>query len=852
MGLFRSGGIGVALAAATSALAAQTPAQVAFDSASLAWEAGRYPEALSRLERLLTGPSRDTLRRQIALLTGEYYRTVELATDGQDLTWSSDGLRLAFETELTEVPRTIVLRFGDDGRVAETDTLPGRGAVFSPDAGSIAYLGTAPSPALDSARALLAATPAGAGSDGARRHLEQQAVVRRLETAASRVVIRTLADNQEHVTETPGIAGRALVFAGDGAEAVLHLVAAGEDGSARLYRMAGGAAEPLGQAPAPSSVPLAGVGGRLIYQTGDTAIAVVTPDGKARTYRGESPAISADRRTVAFIGAEQGANTVSVLTLGALPRVVARTGMPLDSPALSADGSRVVFQAMPREDWELFVVGADGSAPRRLTHEIQHDIDPQFVGPRGDQILAVMGEGRHRRSFLYDAATGARTRLFHNNTVRTVAPEYEWAVRPDGAAVAIVSERDGDTVSPERGVYLTDLVRTVGTEELLDRVRTQARVERDLRTRGAAMYAPIADAVRTAVREVSSDRIYRYADTLFSFDSRFITQPGNGKAIEYLQATLRGWGYEPELQWFEPRPGVRSANVVATLRGTSNPELEYVVGAHFDSVEDGPGSDDNGSGATMLLESARVLARRPQRATIKFVWFTGEEAGLRGSREFARRAVEAREQVRGALNNDMFGWMNDNRYDNTIRYSNAGLRDVQHAAAFLFSDLITYDARYFKFTDAHALYDAFGDVIAGIGSYPILANPHYHQPHDVLETVNQRLVAEVAKTTIASLMLMASSPSKLDSLQATPAAGGAVALSWRPSLEKGVRGYRVRWTPAAGGAPRTMVVTTPSARIPSAAIDSTLGVRALGANGTEGWDWTRVEPPAASEQPASP
>jgi Tol biopolymer transport system component len=840
MGLLGSAGFVVTLAVSTSALAAQSPAQAAFDSASLAWDAGRSPEALSRLDRLLTGPSRDTLRRQIALLTGEYYRTVELAPDGQDLTWSTDGSRLAYETELTEVPRIIVLRFGDDGRVAGADPLPGRGAIFSPDAGSIAYLSTAPSPALDSARALLAATPAGAGSEGARRHMEQQAAVRRLETAAARVVIRTLADGQERVTETPGIAGRALVFAGDGAEAVLHLVAASDDGSARLYRITGGAAEPLTQAPAVSSVPLAGVGGRLIYETGDSAVAVVTPDGKATTYRGESPAISADRRSVAFVGEEQGASTISVLTLGALPRVVARTGMPLSNPALSADGARVVFQAMPREDWELFVVGTDGSAPRRLTHEIQHDIDPRFVGPRGDQILAVMGEGRHRRSFLYNALTGERTRLFHNNTVRTVAPEYEWAVRPDGGAVAIVSERDGDTVSPERGVYLTDLVRTVSTEELLDRVRTEARKERDLRARGAAMYAPVADAVRAAVREVSSDRIYRYADTLYSFDSRFVTQPGNGKAIEYLQRTLRAWGYDPELQWFEPRPGARSANVVATLRGTTDPDLEYVVGAHFDSVEDGPGSDDNGSGATMLLETARVLARRPQRATIKFVWFTGEEAGLRGSREFARRAVEAKERVRGALNNDMFGWMNDNRYDNTVRYSNAGLRDVQHAAAFLFSDLITYDAHYFKFTDAHSLYDAFGDVVAGIGSSPILGNPHYHQPHDVLETVNHRLVAEVAKTTVASVMLMASSPSKVEGLQATPGAGGAVSLTWQLAVEKGVRGYRVRWPPAAGGVSKSMVGTTPSARIASATLDSTLGVRAVGANGTEGWDWTTV------------
>ena len=292
---------------------------------------------------------------------------------------------------------------------------------------------------------------------------------------------------------------------------------------------------------------------------------------------------------------------------------------------------------------------------------------------------------------------------------------------------------------------------------------------------------------------------------------------------------------------------MRSANVVATLRGTTDPDLEYVVGAHFDSVEDGPGADDNGSGSTQLLEAARVLARRPQRATIKFVWFTGEEAGLRGSREFVRRAVEAKERVRGALNNDMLGWMNDNRVDNTIRYSNAGLRDVQHAAAFLFSDLITYDAHYFKFTDAHSLYDGFGDVVAGIGSYPILGNPHYHQPHDVLETVSQRLVAEVAKTTIASVMLMASSPSRVEGLQASPVEGGGVALTWQPAVEHEGPGLPgPRYTPAAGGAERSIVVTAAAAKVPAPSRGQHDRRARPGVNGTEGWDWTTVALPAES------
>ena len=121
----------------------------------------------------------------------------------------------------------------------------------------------------------------------------------------------------------------------------------------------------------------------------------------------------------------------------------------------------------------------------------------------------------------------------------------------------------------------------------------------------------------------------------------------------------------------------------------------------------------------------------------------------------------------------MVGWANDQRLDNTIRYSNAGIRDVQHAAAMQFSNLITYDALYYKSTDAAAYYEAYGDIVGGIGSYPVLGNPHYHQSHDLLDTINHQLVTEVAKTTAATLMLLASSPSRLADLKVTASPGGA-------------------------------------------------------------------------------
>src|SRR5262249_23682791 len=143
-------------------------------------------------------------------------------------------------------------------------------------------------------------------------------------------------------------------------------------------------------------------------------------------------------------------------TVGA-QTIVKRTTLRLDAPALSADGGRVAYQQMLEDDWEIFVANRDGSGEQRVTHEIQHDVMPGFLA--NDRLLALVGEPRHRRSYLYELSGSepSRTRLFHNNTVRTIAPEYQWSPSPDGRQILIGAERDGDTVSPERGVYLVDL-----------------------------------------------------------------------------------------------------------------------------------------------------------------------------------------------------------------------------------------------------------------------------------------------------------------------------------------------------------------------------------------------------------
>src|SRR5262249_60296216 len=127
------------------------------------------------------------------------------------------------------------------------------------------------------------------------------------------------------------------------------------------------------------------------------------------------------------------------------------------------------------------------------------------------------------------------------------------------------------------------------------------------------------------------------------------------------------------------------------------------------------------------------------------------------------------------------------------RCSIPGVRAMQHGAALLFTKLITFDALYGKGTDAMSFYDAYGDVLGGIGSYPVLGSPYYHQASDLLENENHQLIAETSKATVATIMLLASSPSRLANLKIDGVNGTAASLSWTPSPEKGVTSYVVAY-----------------------------------------------------------
>ncbi len=822
--------LALALPATVQGQAQPSPA---LQEAYFAWDEGRYVEAVEGYLEVLGGPDGQGHAQEVALLTGELHPVLEVDDDGRTLAISPDGRFIQWSRQVDGEWMTFV------APTPEAGELPGEPHGFAARTGSLSAGGHF----------------AWLDDDRLRIHHLETDDAREIALDGLRPVAVTFAPEGEELYLNAGREGdgdRVHIFRLASPEWTPQRLELGEGHAAQPQPVAGGRYLVFSRV---SQSPLSVPEGQAETETLETGPGVLELEtGRLTTFSGGSPSVGADGSVVAWLDSSpEGENRLRALRLpdagfsasAPRPLTLVETSDRLNNPAVAPDGSRVAYQAMPRVRWELFTAsvpaGGEGEPQvEQVTREVQHDQFPAWISDT--QLLGMKGEFRHRRSYLNDLESGEAYRLFHNNTLRTIAPEYEWVPDPLSRGVLLVAERDGDTIAPERAVFWVDLTRTVSHDEVVGRLEAALAHERDLLERGREHFAPIADEVRAAADAVSVGRIYHYAEALYSFGPKWAADPGNQEAIEYLAETLASWGYEPELQWFEAggrAGGVRTANVVATLPGTENPELIYLISSHFDSVLRSPGADDNSSGTTALLEAARVLADRPQRATIQFVFLTAEEAGLLGAREYVRRAEADGLHVAGVLNNDMIGFTRSHRLDNTIRYSNDGIRDIQHAASHMFSDLITYDARYYRGTDAAVFFDAYGDIVGGIGSYPVLHNPHYHQHSDELWTINQRLVAAVSRTTVASIMSLADGPSRVTGLHRVEEEA-ELAFAWDPAPEAMVTAYQVRVQTPDGEWVELEPVTEPRVQVPSELEAVEVAVRAVGAQGRTSFDDRRL------------
>ena len=96
-------------------------------------------------------------------------------------------------------------------------------------------------------------------------------------------------------------------------------------------------------------------------------------------------------------------------------------------------------------------------------------------------------------------------------------------------------------------------------------------------------------------------------------------------------------------------------NVLAETQD-GDPNNVIMVGAHLDSVNAGPGINDNGSGSAAILEVAEQMAKVKPRNKVRFAWWGAEESGLVGSTYYVNNLSQAeRDKITLYLNFDMVG-----------------------------------------------------------------------------------------------------------------------------------------------------------------------------------------------------
>ncbi|MGV9979718.1 M28 family peptidase [Micromonospora wenchangensis] len=167
---------------------------------------------------------------------------------------------------------------------------------------------------------------------------------------------------------------------------------------------------------------------------------------------------------------------------------------------------------------------------------------------------------------------------------------------------------------------------------------------------------------------------------LAQFQSIATSNGGNRRAgsagytasVAYVKSKLQAAGYTVTEQTCTSCT-YQGNNVIAEW--PQGPTTDVVMfGAHLDGVAAGPGINDNGSGSSVLLENALVLAQQNPTMTkrVRFAWWNGEEQGLQGSKFYVNSLTTAQKgYIKGYYNFDMVASTNGGYFINRVTSTTA-------------------------------------------------------------------------------------------------------------------------------------------------------------------------------------
>ncbi len=184
-------------------------------------------------------------------------------------------------------------------------------------------------------------------------------------------------------------------------------------------------------------------------------------------------------------------------------------------------------------------------------------------------------------------------------------------------------------------------------------------------------------------------------------------------------------------------PASRQYNVGGLVRGTAVPDSFIVFTAHYDHLgEMGkgtvfPGANDNASGTATVLELARYFAQKPLRYSVLFLFFSGEEAGLLGSKFYTENPLKPLANIRFLLNLDMVGECADGA---------TAVNATLHPEAFARLEKLNNEARFLPKLNRRgeaANSDHYYFSEAGVPAFFIYGNGGKGHYHDVFDTAEE-------------------------------------------------------------------------------------------------------------------
>jgi len=134
-------------------------------------------------------------------------------------------------------------------------------------------------------------------------------------------------------------------------------------------------------------------------------------------------------------------------------------------------------------------------------------------------------------------------------------------------------------------------------------------------------------------------------------------------AADFIEKSLTDAGYKVARQIFLA-DGKSCSNIIAELKGKSQPDHIVIIGAHYDSVIGSPGANDNASAVAANLALARHFKDKSPAKTIRFVFFANEEppffqTGQMGSQLYAKSCRDKNEHITAMLSLETIGYYTD-------------------------------------------------------------------------------------------------------------------------------------------------------------------------------------------------